>query len=110
MTTSLVPYKSLSLSLVRFTPDVVQSVIRSSIALAHSYKRKYLFLTSSLLAYEASVANSIYSTLQRSSTGIMFPFFLIVHHKESFRSMQHKVICKLLLTGVCGRPALFYLI
>ena len=33
-------------------------------------------------------------------------FFLIVHHKECFPSSQHKVVCKLLLTVVCGRPSL----
>src|SRR5687768_9713142 len=85
----------------------MQSAIRSSFALNNKYKRRYLLSTSSLLAYEASVADSLYSARQHSSTGIMFPFFLIVHHKESFRSMQHKVICKLSLTIVCGRPFLF---
>jgi hypothetical protein len=44
--------------------------------------------------------------LQKSS----FPIFLIVHHIESFRSLQHKVICKLSLTIVCGRPFLLILV
>ena len=32
--------------------------------------------------------------------------FLIVHHKGSFRPMQHKVVCRLLLTVVCRSPFL----
>ena len=35
------------------------------------------------------------------------PLFLIVHHKECFHAMQHKVVCKLSLQIVCGRPILF---
>jgi hypothetical protein len=39
----------------------------------------------------------------------MFPFFLIVHHKKSFRFMQHKVVCKLLPEVVCGSSILLSL-
>jgi len=46
--TSLVPYKSLCWSLASFTPDVMQSEIRSPIALGNRYKRNYLLLTSSI--------------------------------------------------------------
>jgi hypothetical protein len=53
----------------------MQSEIRTPIALDHRYKRNYLLLTSSLLAYEASVADSRYSTLQHPSTGIFVPVF-----------------------------------
>ena len=82
--TSLVPYKSPCWSPVSFTPDVMQSEIRTPIALGHRYKRNYLFLTSSLLAYEASVADSLYSALQQTSSEIKSPFFLIVHHNVCF--------------------------
>jgi hypothetical protein len=58
-----------------FIPDIMQSVIRSSIALCHRHKRNHLFLTSSLLAYEASVAGSLYSALQHPSTEIIVPVF-----------------------------------
>ena len=33
-------------------------------------------------------------------------FFLIVHHPRGFPFTQHKVVCRLLLTAVCGRPVL----
>ena len=46
----------------------------------------------------------IYSARQYPLTGIKSPFFLIVHHRGSFRPTQHKVVCKLLLKVVCGRP------
>jgi hypothetical protein len=105
--TSLVPYKSPCWRPASFTPDAMQSEIRSPIALGHRYKRKYLFLTSSLLAYEASVADSIYSAHQQTSTEIKSPFFLIVHHQNHFCFQQHKVICRLSLIIACGRPVLF---
>ena len=37
-----------------------------------------------------------------------FALFLIVHHKDCFPSLQHKVVCKLLLIPICrdGRPSL----
>jgi hypothetical protein len=35
----------------------------------------------------------------------MFSLFLIVHHRNPFVLQQHKVICKLLLSVVCGRPS-----
>jgi hypothetical protein len=38
----------------------------------------------------------------------MVTIFLIVHHKGSFRPMQHKVVCKPLLTAVCGRPLFWF--
>ena len=107
--TSLVPYKSPCWSPASFTPDVMQSEIRTPIALGHRYKRNYLFLTSSLLHYEASVADSLYSTLQQTSTGIIVPVFPYRSPQWKFPPMQHKVICKLLLTGVCGRSNLFFL-
>ena len=73
-----------------FTPDVMQSEIRSPIALGHRYKRKYLFLTSSLLHYGASVAGSTYSAHQQTSTEIKSPFFFIVHHNECFHHCSLK--------------------
>ena len=81
---SLVPYKSLRWSLASFTPDVVPAAIRTPLALYNRYKRDYLLSTSSILAYEASVADSLYSTLQHASTEIKSPFFLIVHHNVCF--------------------------
>ena len=62
----------------------MQSEIRTPIALGHRYKRNYLFLTSSLLHYEASVADSPCSAPQQSSSEIKSPFFLIVHHNVCF--------------------------
>ena len=81
---SLVPYKSLRWSLASFTPDVVPAAIRTPLVLYNRYKRDYLLSTSSILAYEASVADSLYSTLQHASTEIKSPFFLIVHHNVCF--------------------------
>lgn len=40
----------------------------------------------------------------------MLSLFLIVHYRVSFRLSQHKVVCKLLLTAVCGRSVLLLLI
>ena len=66
-------------SLASFTPDVMQSEIIpitiGTIALGNRHKRNCLLLTSSILAYEASVAGSLYSTLQHTSTGIVVPVF-----------------------------------
>ena len=50
------------------------------------------------------IVGLIYSARQYSLTRIKSPFFLIVHHRGSFRPTQHKVVCKLLLKVVCGRP------
>ena len=104
---SLVPYKSPCWSLVSFTPDVMQSVIRPPIALGHRYKRNYLFLTS-LDNYEASVADSLYSTLQHSSTEIKSPFFLIVHHIECFHHCSIRWFAGYLWRFACGSPFLFF--
>ena len=52
---------------------------------------------------------SLIHSIQLNNTHLqesLFLFFLIVHHKEGFHSMQHKVICKLSLTIVCGSPIL----
>ena len=81
---SLVPYKSPCWCLASFTPDVMQSVIRTPIAPRHRYKRNYLFLTSLYLHYEASLAGSHNSTHQQLSSEIESPFFLIVHHIACF--------------------------
>ena len=37
----------------------------------------------------------------------MFRVFLIAHHKNSFRLMQHNVVCRRLLKAVCGSSLLF---
>ena len=50
------------------------------------------------------IVGLIYSARQYAPTGIKSPFFLIVNHRGSFRPTQHKVVCKLLLKVVCGRP------
>ena len=55
---------------------------------------------------EVSVPDSINSALLHVPAWIMSTLFLIVHHPGSFRPAQHKVVCKLLLKVVCGRPSL----
>ena len=107
--TSLVPYKSLCRSLASLTPDIMPTVIRSSLALLTDtnvttcFQHRFFNITRRLsLIHSIRLLNT---HLQES----LFPFFLIVHHQESFRSQQHKVICKLSLTIVCGRPTLLLL-
>ena len=106
--TSLVPYKSLYWCLASFTPDVMPSGIRSSMTLITDTNvitcfQHRLFNITRLQSLIHSI-QLIHTHLQEST----FPFFLIVHHTLRFRNMQHKVICKLLLTGVCGSPILFF--
>ena len=115
--TSLVPYKSLYWCLASFTPDVMPSGIRSSMTLITDTNvitcfQHRLFNITRLQSLIHSI-QLINTHLQESS----FPLFLIpacrlgrVHHTKRFRSMQHKVICRLSLTIVCGRPVLFPLI
>ena len=62
----------------------MQAVIRSPLALGNRYKRNYLFSTSFLLAYEASVVDSLCSTHQRTSTGIVVPVFPYRSPPEEF--------------------------
>ena len=95
---SLVPYKSPCWCLASFTPDVMQSVIRTPIALGNRHKRKYLLSTSFILAYEASVAGSRNSTHQHTSTEILVSVFPYRSPHWMFPSLQHKVICRLSLT------------
>ena len=57
-----------------------------------------------LLLLRDFIVGLIYSARQYAPTGIKSLFFLIVHHRGSFRPTQHKVVCKLLLKVVCGRP------
>lgn len=44
------------------------------------------------LPYEASITSLRSSALYQLPAEIKFPLFRIVHHKESFRSMQHTVV------------------
>ena len=37
-------------------------------------------------------------------------FLFIVHHKKSFRLMQHKLVCKILLTGFYEGTSLYFVI
>jgi len=64
-----------------------------------------------LCHYEASITGLSSSAPYKISTGIFVPVFpdpcLPVgraHHKKIFTLSQHKVTCKLLLPGACGRP------
>src|SRR5690606_15512741 len=49
------------------------------------------------------------SVPKRLTASRVLVFFLIVHHSESFSSMQHKVICRLSLTIAYGRSIFFFL-
>ncbi len=73
------------------------------------YKRNYPVLTSSISAYEASVAGLLNSARQYLPARVKLSLFLIVHHKGSFRPMQHKVVWRLLLTVVYRSPFLIFL-
>lgn len=44
------------------------------------------------LPYEASITSLRSSALYQLPAEIQFPLFRIVHHNESFRSMQHSVV------------------
>ena len=64
-----------------------------------------------LCHYEASITGLSSSTPYKISTGIIVPVFPYpylpvgrAHHKKIFILSRHKVTCKLLLPGVCGRP------
>jgi len=64
-----------------------------------------------LCHYEASITGLSSSAPYKISTGIIVPVFPYpclpvgrAHHKKIFILSQHKVTCKLLLPGVCGRP------
>jgi len=59
-----------------------------------------------LSAIETYIAGLLYSTPIHSLAKVWLSLFLIVHYSASFRAPQHKVVCKLLLTAVCGRPYL----
>ena len=104
--TSLVPYKSLWWSLARFTPDGMPPEIRSPVALLTDvnvntcFHHRFFNMTRRQSRIHSIQLFNTY--LQESS----FPFFLIVQHQKHFLSQQHKVICKLLLIGVCGSPFL----
>ena len=52
------------------------------------------------------IAGLIYSTPIHLLAKVELSLFLIVHHSTSFPAPQHKVVCKLLLTALCGRPYL----
>ncbi len=72
-------------------------------------QRKTLLLAFDIVlsAIETSVAGSLYSTSIHLLAKVMLSLFLIVHYRISFRIPQHKVVCKLLLKAVCGRPSPF---
>ena len=68
-----------------------------------------------LCHYEASITGLSSSAPYKISTGIIVPVFPYrclpvarAHHKKIFILSQHKVTCKLLLLGVCGRPFNYY--
>jgi hypothetical protein len=44
------------------------------------------------LPYEASITSLSSSALYQLPAEIKSPLFRIVHHKESFRSLQHSVV------------------
>ena len=73
--TSLVPYKSLSGSLASFAPDVMPTVIRSSLALLTGTNVTACFQHLLFNITRRTVAGSLYSTLQLLSTGISVPVF-----------------------------------
>ena len=50
---------------------------------------------------------TLFSSSTRTCTNRCPCFYLIVHHNHRFQQSQHKVVCKLLLTVVYGRPLLF---
>ena len=105
--TSLVPYKSLYWFLVSFTPDVMPSEIRSPMALITDTNVTTCFQHR---FFNITRLQSLIQSIQLINTHLQESpslFFLIVHHIESFRSLQHKVICRLSLMIVCGRPILF---
>ena len=56
--------------------------------------------------FSCSVTNVVKTTDEPLPNKAHFAFslFLIAHHKRIFILMQHKVICKFLLSGICGRP------
>ena len=84
----------------------MQSEIRSPIALITGTNVttcfQHRFFNITRLQSLIQSIQLINTHLQKSPS----PFFLIVHHIESFHSLQHKVICRLTLTIVCGRPVL----
>jgi hypothetical protein len=104
--TSLVPYKNLLLKSCSLYPGCYASSNQIIPGTLNRCKRNHLLSTSSLLAYEASVANSLYSTLQHSSTEIFVPVFLY-RSPQLCSSLQHKVICTLPLTIRLGMSILF---
>ena len=73
--TSLVPYKSLCRSLASFTPDIMPTVIRSSLALLTGTNVTACFQHLLFNITRRTVAGSLYSTLQLLSTGIVVPVF-----------------------------------
>jgi len=102
ISTSLVPYKSLCWSLASFTPDVMPTAIRSSLALLTGTNVTTCFQHRLFNITRHSVADSLYSTLQLLSTEIIVPVFPYpclpvgrVHHQNSFPFQQHKVIRQL---------------
>ena len=82
--TSLVPYKSLSGSLASFAPDVMPTVIRSSLALLTGTNVTACFQHLLFNITRRTVAGSLYSTLQLLSTGISVPVFPYRSPPEEF--------------------------
>ena len=107
--TSLVPYKSPWYVPACFTPSTMQSVNRSPIALffCHIRKRSRIFSVLPVPLRGFNHRFKFFSSVSIIYRNHLFPLFLIVHHNSSFAPLQHKVICKLLLSVVCGRPFSF---
>lgn len=84
-------------------PVTGNQVIRYSLS-----QRKPLSLAFDIVfsAIETYIVGSLYSTPMHLPAKVMLSLFLIVHHGASFPAPQHKVVCKLLLKAVCGRPVL----
>ena len=89
----------------------MQSVNRSPIALffCHIRKRSRIFSVLPVPLRGFNHRFKFFSSVSIIFRNHLFPLFLIVHHNISFALLQHKVICKLLLSVVCGRPFSFIL-
>ena len=94
-----------------FTPDVMQSEIRSPIAFLTDVNVTTCFQHR---PFNITRRRSPVHSIQLINTHLnesLFALFLIVHHKECFHLSQHKVVCKLLLIPTCrdGSPFLLLL-
>jgi len=87
---------------LRFAPNAFWPLV----TLCPGYSRNYPVLTSSLSAYEASVAGLLNSSRQYWPARVKALAFPYRSPQQPFPSLQHKVICKLLLTVVYESPVL----